>query len=103
MDAAGSELLTTALASQGARFSLQDEQMAELGQGVKGLARSQDYFKVAVIAQIGGLADQIQQLLSGPERKDPVPPAPEPPRPTFAHARAGVRLASSERYSGDLG
>jgi len=78
--------------------------MAALGQGVKDLAPSQDDFKAAVFAQIGGLADQIQQLLSDTKRKDPVPIAPEPsPRPTFAYTGAGVRLASPDQYSGDLG
>ena len=88
-------LLASALASQGIRLSLQEEQLATLSQGVKGLAHSQDDFKAAMIAQIGGLADQIQQLLGGSRGKDPVPPAPEPsPAPTLAYAGAGVQLTS---------
>ena len=65
MDTAGSELLASAFSSQGARLSLQEEQLATLSQGVKGLAHSQDEFTAAVTAQIGGLAEQIQQLLGG--------------------------------------
>ena len=104
MDTAGSELLASALSSQGARLSLQEEKLVMLSRGVKGLVHSQEEFKAAVTAQIGGLTEQIQRLLEGPRGSVPEPPAPEPsPVPTHAYVRAGVRLASPERYSRDLG
>ena len=78
MDTAGSELLASALSSQGARLSLQEEQLVTLSHGVKGLALSQEDFKAAVTAQIGDLAEQIQRLLEGPRGSVPEPPAPEP-------------------------
>jgi len=103
MDTAGSELLASALGSQAACLSLQEEQLSSLSRGVKGLAYSQDEFTAAVTAQIGGLTEQIQQLLGASKGGAPEPPAPEPsPVPTFVYG-PGVRLASPERYSGDIG
>lgn len=79
--------------------------MAALGQGVKGLAHSQEDFKAAVTAQIGQLTGQMQQFLGHHERAEvaPAPPEPSPTPATHAYAGAGVRLAPPERFSGDLG
>ena len=77
--------------------------MAAWGQGITGLAHSQEDFKAAITAQINQFTDQMQQFFSRPEKTD-TSPAPEPsPVPTMPYDRAGAQLASPERFSGEQG
>ena len=104
MDAAGSDSLTSALGSEAARLSLQENQMSSLSRGVQHLSQSQDKFMAAVTAQLRDLASQIQQLSTNSSTGSMAAAAPVPaPTSTVIHAGPGLRLASPVRYSGEPG
>jgi len=104
MDTAGSERLASALGSQAARLSLQEDQLSSLCRGVQSLAHNQDKIMAAMTTQLGDLANQIQQLAStaNTDQMEAATPA-VTPVPTIVHAGPGLRLANPERYSGEPG
>jgi len=104
MDAAGSGNLASALGSQAARLSLQEDQMASLSRGVQNLSQNQDKFMAVVTTQLSDLANQIQQLSNNSSMEPMKAAAPVvAPTPTVIHAGPGLRLASPVRYSGEPG
>ena len=104
MDTAGSGSLASALGSQAARLSLQEDQMSSLSRGIQNLAQNQDKFMATVTTELGNLATQIQQLSTNPSTEPMEAAAPVvPPTPTIIHAGPGLRLANPVRYSGEPG
>jgi len=104
MDTAGSGSLASALGSQAARLSLQEDQLSNLSRGVQNLALAQDKFMAVVTSQLGDLTNQIQRMSSSPSTEPVDATAPVlPPASPVTHAGSGLRLGNPVRYSGEPG
>ena len=103
MDTAGSERIAAALGSQAVQLSMQEEQLSSFGRGVQSLALHQNEFTATMTAQLGGLKNQIQQLVGAAQAERSEPSAQQlAPVPTLAHAGPELHLAPLERYSGEI-
>jgi len=72
---------------------MQEEQLSSLGRGVQVLALQNEY-TATMTAQLGGLQNQIQQLIGVAQAEQSEPSAQQRvPVPTLAHAGLGLNLA----------